>query len=124
MIHLTADTHILLATQPADFRQGIDGLAALCRSRLLGEPRSGVLFVFINRSKTMIRTLAYDGSGFWLMTKRLSAGKFSHWPTSNQAVCPLAAWHLRQLLSGEAGELLWQKTAPLPGRVSSNNLTQ
>jgi hypothetical protein len=27
MIHLTADTHILVAIAPADFRQGIDGLA-------------------------------------------------------------------------------------------------
>ena len=111
MIHLTADTHILLATQPADFRQGIDGLAAVCRSRLLGEPRSGSLFVFINRSKTMIRTLAYDGTGFWLMTKRLSTGKFSHWPSDNQLLQPVAAKHLRQILSGERGDL-WQKTAP------------
>jgi len=30
MIHLTAETHILLVTQPADFRQGIDGLARIC----------------------------------------------------------------------------------------------
>ncbi|MCG6200561.1 IS66 family insertion sequence element accessory protein TnpB, partial [Psychromonas antarctica] len=90
MIHLTADTHILLATKPADFRQGIDGLAAVCRSRLLAEPRSGTLFVFINRNKTMIRALAYDGTGFWLMTKRLSTGKFPHWPTSNKVIQPLA----------------------------------
>jgi transposase len=70
MIHLTTDTPILLATQPADFRQGIDGLAQLCRGRLASDPRSGTLFVFINRSNTMIRTRVYDGSGFWLMTKR------------------------------------------------------
>ena len=112
MIHLTADTHILLATQPADFRQGIDGLVAVCRSRLLGDPRSGVLFVFINRSKTMIRALAYDGTGFWLMTKRLSKGKFPHWPTSNKATHPVQAKHLRQLLKGDRGDLLWQKTDP------------
>ncbi|HEY5715023.1 MAG TPA: IS66 family insertion sequence element accessory protein TnpB [Psychromonas sp.] len=110
MIHLTADTQILLATQPADFRQGIDGLAAVCRSRLLGDPRSGILFVFINRSKTMIRTLAYDGTGFWLMTKRLSAGKFPHWPTSDKVICPMQAKQLRQLLSGVQADLLWQKT--------------
>jgi hypothetical protein len=45
--------------------------------------RWGTLFVFINRSKTMVRTLAYDGTGFWLMTKRLSKGKFQGWPKSN-----------------------------------------
>jgi hypothetical protein len=74
LCHLTAQTPILIATEPADFRVGIDGLAALCRSRLTHEPCCGILFVFINRNKTMIRTLAYDGIGFWLMTKRLSKG--------------------------------------------------
>ena len=101
MIHLTADTHILLAIQPADFRQGIDGLAAVCRSRLASDPRSGVLFVFINRNKTMVRSLSYDGTGFWLMTKRLSKGKFQGWPSSNNVIHPLAAKKLRQLFMDE-----------------------
>lgn len=112
MIHLTADTAILVATQPVDFRQGIDGLAAVCRSTLFSEPRSGVLFVFINRSKTMIRILAYDGNGFWLMTKRLSTGKFPCWPHAHQPVSPLAAKQLRQLLSGDPSDHLWHKTDP------------
>ena len=34
MIHLTCNSNILIATQHADFRQGIDGLAALCKQRL------------------------------------------------------------------------------------------
>jgi transposase len=100
MIHLTTHTQILLAIAPADFRMGIDGLAARCRGTLAADPRSGVLFVFINRSKAMIRTLAYDGSGFWLMTKRLSRGKLKGWPGSKDALYPLGACHLRQLLTG------------------------
>jgi transposase len=67
MIHLTTYTKIYLAIEPADFRQGMNGLAAVCRHRLLAEPCSGILFVFINRSQTMIRILAYDGTGFWLI---------------------------------------------------------
>lgn len=100
MIHLTSHSDILIATQPADFRQGIDGLAALCQQRLHCEPRSGTLFVFINRNKTMVRALAYENNGFWLMTKRLSKGKFSGWPTVNSVMTPMDAKHLRQLLSG------------------------
>lgn len=68
MIHLTAETQILLATKPADFRRGIDGFAALCRNQLKQEPRNGTLFVFTNRRRTMLRALCYDGSGFWLMS--------------------------------------------------------
>ena len=108
MIHLTAQTQILLATKPTDFRCGIDGLAAVCRGRLASDPRSGTLFVFINRSKTMVRALGYDGTGFWLMTKRLSAGKFQGWPKSNENINPIAAKHLRQLLTGDPCDLSWQ----------------
>ena len=98
MIQLNHQTRILLATQTADFRKGIDGLAAICRLVLEQDPRSGTYFVFINRSRTMIRVLAYDGTGFWLMTKRLSKGKYGHWPQSNQPVAPQQAKQLRQLL--------------------------
>ncbi len=101
MIYLTADTHILLATQPADFRKGIDGFVAVCRRTLASDPRSGILFVFINRSKTMVRSLSYDGTGFWLMTKRLSKGKFQSWPKTNEMLSPVAAKQLRALLLGD-----------------------
>lgn len=100
MISLTADTPILLATQPADFRKGIDGIVALCQVQLAQKPRSGTVFVFINRNKTMLRMLTYDGSGFWLMTKRLSQGRFRGWPTGKQNINVITAQHLRVLLSG------------------------
>jgi hypothetical protein len=105
MIHLSSNTQILIAIQPADFRQGIDGLAAVCKQRLASGPRSGTLFVFINRNKTMVRALVYEDNGFWLMTKRLSKGKFSGWPTGNQPISAIAAKHLRQLLSGHYAPL-------------------
>jgi transposase len=99
MILLTANTPILLATKPADFRCGIDGFVAICRHQLTQDPRSDTLFVFINRNKTMIRALSYDGSGFWLMTKRLSKGRFLNWPTAKDRVTTMQAKHLRALLS-------------------------
>jgi len=111
MIYLTADTPILIAIAPADFRQGIDGLAAVCRHKLLVNPRSGTVFVFINRNKTMVRALSYDGTGFWLMTKRLSKGKFKRWPTSPLSIEPIIAKQLRQLLSNN--DPLWKKTIPV-----------
>lgn len=102
MIQLTAHTRILLATQAADFRKGIDGLVALCRQTLLQDPRDGAYFVFINRSQTMIRVLVYDGNGFWLMTKRLSQGRFQGWPHSGTSpVSPLDAKRLSRLVLGQ-----------------------
>ena len=71
---------ILVAVEPADFRKGIDGLARLCREELSSDPFEGAVFVFRNRKATMIRILCYDGQGFWLCHKRLSTGRFRHWP--------------------------------------------
>ena len=105
MIYLTAATPILIATAPADFRRGVDGFVALCQHTLGQNPRSGTLYVFRNRARTMIRILVYEqtepetGRGYWLMTKRLSSGRFKHWPNAERALCPLAAQHLRQLLN-------------------------
>ena len=77
MIALTQETHILLAVGNVDFRKQIDGLAGVCQQALGQDPRSGTVFVFLNRRKTQLRCLTYDGSGFWLMTKRLSRGQFT-----------------------------------------------
>jgi len=100
MIPLTASTPILLATAPVDFRRGIDGLAALCQHGLQQNPRSGTLYVFINRRATMMRILAYDHNGYWLMTKRLSQGRYRGWPRAGEPLSRLHAVQLRQLLAG------------------------
>lgn len=79
MIQVTAQTRIFVATAPADFRRGIDGLAKLARDELDCDPFCGALFVFRNKRQTALKILAYDGQGFWLCQKRLSSGRFRHW---------------------------------------------
>jgi len=102
MIQVTAQMRVLVAVEPADFRKGIDGLARLCKAELLSDPFSGAVFVFRNRRATAIKLLAYDGQGFWLAQKRLSSGKFMHWPaaTDGAAARTLQAHELAVLLSG------------------------
>lgn len=80
MIQITPHMRILVAVEPVDFRRGIDGLAAVCRQALDTDPMSGVLVVFISRRRHAIKCLVYDSQGFWLCQKRLSAGRFKHWP--------------------------------------------
>lgn len=76
MIQITAHMHIVAAVEPVDFRKGIDGLAAVCRQKLQSDPFCGSVFVFVNKSRTALRLLIYDGQGFWLCHKRLSKGRF------------------------------------------------
>jgi len=49
MLQLTPQSRVFLAVEPADFRRGIDGLAALCRQRLGENPMDGAIFAFRNR---------------------------------------------------------------------------
>ena len=98
MLQLTPQSRILLATEPVDFRKGIDGLAALCRHVLTQNPLSGTVFVFRNRAGTALKILIYDGQGFWLCTKRLSHGRFTWWPTGQDASTALSARELALVL--------------------------
>lgn len=82
MLQLTPHLRILLAVEPTDFRQGIDGLCRVCRQQLDADPMSGAVFVFRNRRAKALKILVYDGQGFWLCQKRLSAGRFRFWPSS------------------------------------------
>lgn len=117
MIQVTSQMRVLVAVEPVDFRRGIDGLAALCRQVLREDPMSGCVFVFRNRRGTSMKVLAYDGQGFWLCQKRLSAGRFGFWPSrgpgSVEAARSLAAHQLHVLLAGgdperAEGAALWR----------------
>jgi len=100
MIQITPQMRVLVAVQPTDFRRGIDGLAQQCRIALRSDPFSGTVFVFGNRRRTAVKLLVYDGQGFWLCQKRLSAGRFRHWPKSGETQAALQAHELQVLLRG------------------------
>jgi transposase len=120
MIQVTPQMRILLAVEAVDFRKGIDGLAQVCREQLDGDPFSGCLFVFRNRSGTGVKILVYDGRGFWLCQKRLSSGRFRFWPTSPSAASKRLEAHEVQVLlagadpAGAQGSPPWRRVDP-PG---------
>ena len=94
---------VKVALAPVDFRRGIDGLAALCKSVLVEDPFSGTVFAFRNRAGTSLKLLRYDGQGFWLCQKRLSTGRFRHWPSASMGddtATSLLAHELHVLLRG------------------------
>lgn len=101
MLQITPQMKILVATEPTDFRKGIDGLARLCKESLKRDPFEGTVFVFRNRRGTAIKVLVYDGQGFWLCQKRMSEGRFRWWPTStaDDRTRSLAAHQLLVLFS-------------------------
>jgi len=68
-----------VALEPCDMRKGYEGLASLVTQRFEMKPQSGALFAFTNRTRTRLKILYWDGTGLWVMGKRLEQGRFS-WP--------------------------------------------
>lgn len=79
MLTLPPSVRIYLAAGATDLRKGFDGLAAVARGTLQRDPLSGHVFVFCNARRQRVRLLVWDGTGMWLMTKRLESGTFA-WP--------------------------------------------
>lgn len=92
---------IWLCTSPVDMRKSYDGLVALASHQLAEDPLSGQLFVFVNRRKTHMKILYFDGSGYCLWCKRLEQGQFN-FPASDELKRCLSWADLRLLLDGVA----------------------
>ena len=90
---------IWLYSKPTDMRKSFNGLCALVSGALSDIPTSGALFVFINRRKTHIKILYFDGSGFCIWFKRLEQGQFNYRTQSGDK--QLLDWaQLKLLLDG------------------------
>lgn len=116
MLQITPQMRILVAVEPVDGRKGIDSLAQLCRSRLQEDPFSGCLFLFLNRSRTTLRALCFDGQGYWLAQKRLSQGRFKWWPSGAKDAQALEAHQAHLLLAAgdpaTLGAPAWRPVTP------------
>ena len=64
-------TKIYIATEAIDMRKGFEGLYGLVRDRLGEDPFSGHLFLFTNRTRTRLKTLAWDRR--WIVGVRQAA---------------------------------------------------
>jgi len=62
-------------------------------------PFSGVVYVFRAKRADRIKLVWWDGTGLWLLAKRLEEGAF-RWPTIQDGVMRLTAAQLGALLEG------------------------
>ncbi len=77
MITFNRRTKIFVCKEPTDMRGSYDSLFKKTKVVLDKDPFSGHLFLFINRNRTSIKCLYYDGTGFVIISKRLEEGIFS-----------------------------------------------
>ena len=78
MIGFSSNLRYFLCCDPVDMRNGFDGLAGIVRNQLKKDSISGDMFIFLNKNRTHIKLLYWDGDGFALFYKRLEKGRYSH----------------------------------------------
>ena len=100
MLTFPSALRIYLAVEPVDMRKQFNGLWGQAEEKLKEDPRSGTLFVFVNKDRDRIKMLYWDGTGPWVFAKRLEKGRFT-WPTgSDDTKLSLAPAALTMLLAG------------------------
>lgn len=99
MLTLGPSIKVYLARGTTDMRKSFDALAGAVREVLQQDPLSGHLFVFCGRRRHLVKILYWDGTGFWLVAKRLAKGTFA-WPEPGSSSGAI------ELRPGELGALL------------------
>ena len=66
-----------------------NGLWAAAQEQWHEDPKSGAVFCFINKERTRLKLLYWDGTGVWVLAKRLEQGRFS-WPVPSEKKTKLA----------------------------------
>ena len=97
MLSFSGTLKVFVALEACDMRKSFNGLYTLASERLGEDPRQGALFVFSNRRHDRIKILYWDGTGLWVLTKRLEQGTFA-WPkaiepgTAPSCACDRKPW--------------------------------
>lgn len=81
MLTIGGTTRVFLAVQPVDLRASFDRLYGYVTEVLREDPRSGHWYGFVNKRHTRVKILVFDGTGLWVLNKRLCSGRFT-WPTT------------------------------------------
>ena len=98
----SATVRIFVARDPVDMLKGFEGLSGIVIDTVNEDPHSGHLFVFFNRRRNRMKCMVWDGSGLWLLYKRLESGQYQVFDrrSENAGAYEIDAMELALLLDG------------------------
>jgi transposase len=99
MMNFPSDTKVYLSLGTTDMRKAINGLSVIVSEQMQLDIFSSNLFVFCNRSQTILKILYWDKNGFCLWQKRLEKDRFK-WPKTSDDVMNITSRELSWLVNG------------------------
>lgn len=101
MLHLSSSVRYYIYRSPTDMRKGFDSLSGIVSSQMECNACSGDIFIFLNRNRTHVKLLLWEGDGFSLYYKRLEQGTYEL-PvcSSTDTTMPITAQQLQFILQG------------------------
>jgi transposase len=100
MLSLPHNCRYFLYRHPTDIRKSFDGLSGIVQNELAQNPISGDVFIFINKRRTHIKLLFWEGDGFALYYKRLEKGTYELPQFHTQNGMDISAQQLQLILGG------------------------
>ena len=73
---IPADVAVYVSLLPVNMHLSFDRLAGLVEEQMGRSARDEALYVFLNRRRTLLKALFFDGSGYCVFYKRLDRGRF------------------------------------------------
>jgi transposase len=67
---------IFVCVEPQDMRRSFDTLSVVVKESLQRDPKSGALYVFVNRRANRLKVLWFDRNGYCILYKRLHRALF------------------------------------------------
>ena len=99
MLTIGTATRVFVATAPVDLRGSFNRLSSFVENALAHDPLSGHWFVFTHRRRNRVKILVWDGTGLWVLAKRIEAGRLG-WPAAGGPSASLRSEELAALLGG------------------------
>jgi transposase len=76
MLSIPGSVRMYLCQDAIDLRKSFNMLPGVVRQKMNNDPLSGHMFVFYNRTKTLIKIIYWDHDGYAIWSKRLAQGTF------------------------------------------------
>lgn len=105
---------IFVKTSPTDLRKGFGGLYSLVITYFKKDLLKGDTFLFLNKRKTLIKMIQWDGTGVVITSKMLAKGRFANlFDHFDGKTIHMSKNRLQRLMAGESIQRIF-----LPGKTS------